>query len=434
MGGLGDAIVRRNGEVVLVAGGAPGDVLALRDLGRRGGVVRAELVSVVRPGPARRKPTCAVAERCGGCAWQHVDDAVQTQLRRTMVARALGLHDAEVTTAAVAPLGYRRRARLHLRRAKGQLVAGYLAKGSEELVATAACPVLEPAVQAVLARAPEALATWVDRGELTLLLGADPDQHTQPRLVGHLTARPVRGVALPGDLAERIQHALGLDGVEVQLGPQAQRAGLQRVVLPETAETLPITATASGFAQASQAGNAAIRSTVQTLLQALATRRQQEGRSLQSATEWFAGSGNLSALLASSVRSLRVVEWDAPALARLQQALQPALAAGLQLQVHNADVGDTLQVLDSVGPDDLAVLDPGRPGAFALCNHWAKAPPAEQPSDIIYVSCAADTLQRDVRVLRDAGWQVQRGVLVDTYAQTPRVEVVTWLHKPVATP
>lgn len=426
LGGLGDAVVRRGGEVVLVAGGAPGDRLLLRSLARRAGVERATLVAVQQPGPARRPAPCPVADRCGGCAWQHIADDVQTATRQRIAARALGLQTEAVAVARVPALGYRRRARLHLRTHNHQLQIGFLAHNSDALVAIDRCLVLDPALTPLLQLAPSVLAPWVDRGELTVLLGAHPEQPDQPALLVHLTARPRRDAVLRGPVAEQLRAVLNVAGLHLQLGSLEQHAGLVEAILPETAKQTPVLASASGFAQASAAGNAAIRRTVRELLTQMAERRQQTGEPLGAAMEWFAGSGNLSSVLATFVPRLVCVEWDPAAIGRLQRGLAPAVAAGLELRTVCEDAAAV------PGPpegDWLAVLDPGRPGALALCTHWAAAAPRQQPRDIVYVSCAADTLQRDVRVLRQAGWQVERAVLIDTYGQTPRVELALWLHK-----
>lgn len=427
LGGLGDAVVRRAGEVVLVAGGAPGDRLLLRSLPRRSGVERAALIAVQQPGAARRAAPCAVAERCGGCTWQHIADNVQTATRQRIVARALGVQPEAVTVANVAPLGYRRRARLHLRRHNHQLRIGFLAHNSEELVPIDGCLVLEPALQPLLKLAPVVLEPWVERGELTVLLGVHPKQPGQPALLVHLTARPRHDAVLRGPVAEQLRAALNVAGLHLQLGSVEQHAGLAEALLPETTAQSPVLASARGFAQASAAGNAAIRQAVRELVTAIAERRRAAGQPLVAAMEWFAGSGNLSAILAGCVQRLICVEWDADAIDRLQRGLAPAVAAGLDLQTVCDDAAAV------AGPPDagwLAVLDPGRPGAFALCMRWAAAATGQPPRDILYVSCAADTLQRDVRTLRQAGWQVERALLIDTYGQTPRVEAAVWLHKP----
>jgi tRNA/tmRNA/rRNA uracil-C5-methylase (TrmA/RlmC/RlmD family) len=75
---------------------------------------------------------------------------------------------------------------------------------------------------------------------------------------------------------------------------------------------------------------------------------------------------------------------------------------------------------------DLVVLDPPRAGAgldvsAALAGLSARA--------IAYVSCDAATFARDLKVLRDGGWEVGSLRAFDLYPQTEHVELVTILTR-----
>ena len=75
---------------------------------------------------------------------------------------------------------------------------------------------------------------------------------------------------------------------------------------------------------------------------------------------------------------------------------------------------------------DLVVLDPPRAGAgldvsAALAGLSARA--------IAYVSCDAATFARDLKVLRDGGWDVASLRAFDLYPQTEHVELVTILTR-----
>jgi len=80
---------------------------------------------------------------------------------------------------------------------------------------------------------------------------------------------------------------------------------------------------------------------------------------------------------------------------------------------------------------DLVVLDPPRAGAGL---EVAAALAGLRPRALAYVSCDAATFSRDLRVLRDTGWEVASLRVLDLYPQTEHVELVAVLHPPAPPP
>lgn len=73
---------------------------------------------------------------------------------------------------------------------------------------------------------------------------------------------------------------------------------------------------------------------------------------------------------------------------------------------------------------DVVVLDPPRAGAGLEVSAALAALPLRA---VAYVSCDAATLARDLRVFRDAGWEVASLRAFDLYPQTEHVELVAVL-------
>jgi 23S rRNA (uracil1939-C5)-methyltransferase len=72
------------------------------------------------------------------------------------------------------------------------------------------------------------------------------------------------------------------------------------------------------------------------------------------------------------------------------------------------------------------VLDPPRRG---LDPGVTQAILSSKPADLIYVSCAPDTLTRDIRVLAAAGYEVKSTGILDMFPRTPHFESVTHLSR-----
>jgi 23S rRNA (uracil1939-C5)-methyltransferase len=150
----GDGVARHAGRVVFVPLTAPGDVVRVRIREVRPRFARAELLAVITPGLDRRAPPCPLFAQCGGCTWQHLDDAAQSRARIALTDEALtrigGLAALPPIEHLASPraLGYRASARMAV--ARGAI--GLRARGSHDVIDVAHCPVLDDATQAELTR------------------------------------------------------------------------------------------------------------------------------------------------------------------------------------------------------------------------------------------------------------------------------------------
>ncbi|MCO4764013.1 MAG: class I SAM-dependent RNA methyltransferase [Myxococcales bacterium] len=398
LGGRGDAIARLpSGEVVLVPGGAPGDEVRVQLHGKRSGVRRGTLIEITKPSPDRVTPPCPVADTCGGCNWQHVSLQRQRAEKATNAARTLGI---SVTQIGDPPgKGWRRRARFHLRQVDGQLRGGFMATGTDALVATPACHVLAPPLDTLPARVAAWASPWLEVGEGLAHLGKEG------------VILRVQGTAkkLPKPPNEETAALLGVVGLEIALEGRKLHWGLREVTLAETADAWPVTVNAGGFSQAGAEANTAIRTAVKTALSTLTN--------LDGARELFAGSGNLTGLLLDSAPRVTTMEFNAIATERAKRTLGDA---GGRLTILTGDASDP-------GPPPVGkevwLLDPGRPGAKKTCGQIAE----HRPAAVIYVSCAPDTLRRDVAILKTGGYTMKRGWWVDTFPHTPHVEIIALL-------
>lgn len=409
LGGLGDGIGRLpDGRVVMVADVAPGDRVRIRLLGRRAGVERGRLMQVLEASPHRRVALCPVAGRCGGCTWQHVELATQRQTKAEVAGRALGADAALLRQVEAAPQwAYRRRVRLHLRRDQGGILrAGFMGRGSDELVAVAACPVLVPRLSACLAPLQRWLQPHVERAEVHGTAGLEG-------ITCAITARPLTG-APPPEVDASMARELGLVGLDLRFGSHHAGWGLAEVTLEETVGAVAVRVDGAGFCQAGAAGNAALRQVVQESVGACGE--------LAGCQEFFAGSGNLSALLVGQVPQVRCVELDSAAVVRARASLlSPQVEPGTRFELVVGDAADSARPARN---PELWLLDPGRPGAAELCRRAA----ALHPKHVIYASCAANTLTRDLAILRQAGYAVQSATWLDTAPHTPHFEMVVRLQ------
>ncbi|HET6148287.1 MAG TPA: hypothetical protein VFH68_12210 [Polyangia bacterium] len=378
----GDQNSNREGRVVFVPLGAPGERVRVQLVREKERVAWGELVAIERPGPDRVEPACQLFGRCGGCQWQHVTLEAQRRAKQTIVQRALGLAAMDAVVGAGPALGYRDRVKLAVGEGSAPRPVGFRARRSHEIVDVPSCPLASRALDAVWP-AVRALAAQLPAGaEIDLQAGAEGVHVNLGQLDG-------AGAALARREADRLAAA-GVAGVAI--GGKLH-SGLAEVDVAERGGQ-PLPVPAGGFAQVGRAGN---RVLVDCVLQAV-------GPAPGLVLELHAGSGNFTRELTAAATRVVACEGDPAAVARGRRAAPRAEWSG-RLPDIAADV---------------VVLDPPREGADGA--HLALATRARRR--IVYVSCDPQTLARDARRIAAAGFGLTRALAIDLMPQTFHVEVV----------
>jgi 23S rRNA (uracil1939-C5)-methyltransferase len=81
----GRGIGRVGGQVWMVAGAIPGDLVAAKPLADHGRFVEAVVASLERPSPSRRQAPCGYQSTCGGCPLMVVDESLQLVAKKQVV-------------------------------------------------------------------------------------------------------------------------------------------------------------------------------------------------------------------------------------------------------------------------------------------------------------------------------------------------------------
>ena len=147
-------------------------------------------------------------------------------------------------------------------------------------------------------------------------------------------------------------------------------------------------------------------------------------------TVWdlYCGIGTISLFLAGSARKVYGVEI-------VPQAIADARENAARNGIGNAEffVGKAEEVLadfyegnESEEKPDVIVVDPPRKGCDERC---LEAMLKVQPERIVYVSCAPATLARDLRILCDGGYGIERVPPRDQFGMTVHVETVALLTR-----
>ncbi len=136
----------------------------------------------------------------------------------------------------------------------------------------------------------------------------------------------------------------------------------------------------------------------------------------------YSGTGTIAQLLAPVAKKVIGVEI-------VEEAVNAARENAALNGLANCEfiAGDVLKVIDGIeDKPDLIVLDPPRDGihpkALEKIIHFGV-------DRIVYVSCKPTSLARDIVILQERGYQVERVCCVDLFPNSYHVEVITLLQK-----
>ncbi len=429
----GDGVGRWNERVVFVPDTVPGDRVLVRLMYVKPQYARGKLHKILTSSSHRIRASCIVADKCGGCQWQHVAYNYQLTAKQNQVIQALerigGFVSPPVASmlAAQVPLSYRNKATYPVSKSvTGQVQAGYYQKGSHQLINLNQCPVQDSRLNPLLAEVKQDIQR----------LGwqvYDEQRHTgQVRHLGlrigyrtgeMLLTLVVKNWELPGitaqaqDWLNRYPQLVGVslncnpDRTNTIFGPQTRCiagkpyllekfAGLQFQILPDT------------FFQVNTEA-------AEILLQAILEQLDLQGDEVL--VDAYCGIGTLTLPLAQQVRQVVGLEVQPEAI---EQAQSNARLNGIDNASFQAGlVEELLPQLDFT--PDIMLLDPPRKGCDrAVIEALLQA----LPRRIVYVSCKPATLARDLKLLCQTGkYQLSRVQSADFFPQTAHVECVAFL-------
>lgn len=142
-----------------------------------------------------------------------------------------------------------------------------------------------------------------------------------------------------------------------------------------------------------------------------------EGRHDKTVFDLYSGTGTIAQLLAPVAKQVIGVEIVEEAV---RAARQNAERNGLDNCTFIA--GDVLKVIDDIAQKpDFIVLDPPRDGIHPKALQKIIDYHVER---LVYISCKPTSLVRDLEMLLDGGYVIERGVAIDQFPETANVEVI----------
>ena len=440
----GQGIAHRDGKVVFVQGGLPGEEIEARLVRSKPRYDVAEIAAIRRPNPNRVAPRCPHYGTCGGCNLQHADLRAQVAFKQRVLEDTLW-HLGRVRPAQMlAPIegptwGYRFRARLAVRDvpSRGGVLIGFHEKKSSYVADLDECSVLPAQVSVLL----PALKTLVESlsirnrmPQIEVAVGDCQRPPKHPLALVFRTLLPLSGkdrnrlIAFGREHGAEIwQQPGGPDTARLLCDAEGRTDGASALAyeLPEFGIRIPFGPT--DFTQVNAGINRQLLSRAVQML---------DPRPEHRVVDLFCGLGNFTLPLATRARQVIGVEGVKAlvergrqnALANRHALLAPPGKEGVQFRVANLFEFDRA-AWQALGRVDRLLIDPPRDGALAVARVLAALPPEQRPARMVYVSCNPATLARDLGLMVNEGkWRVRMAGVANMFPHTAHVESIALLE------
>lgn len=409
IGAQGDGIAEQDGQAIFVRGGVTGDRVEAAITATKSGAKFADIKQIIEPSPHRVEDRCAVYKKCGGCQLQHISDDLYANWitdRLEAVFSQHGFNDIDMAAPRITPAGSRRRLSLKALKLKTSVVLGFSKESSHQIVDVDACPVAEPSLNALFSplravlvgvlsdRMTAKIAMTMTTSGADLLIEASKMLTLTDReaLVAFAEAHDVASI--------HWQEGGFLDPVAIRREPVVNLDGLMTALPP------------GGFIQATDFGQTSLVAEVVGACEGY-TR----------VADLFSGIGTFTFPLAKTHQVL-AVEGAKPALDALTNARNQASKLKQIVVKHRDLYRRPLQAFEFKG-FEAVVFDPPRAGAKEQCEELA----ISDVKRIVAVSCNPNTLARDLRILADGGYRLDRIIPIDQFLWSTHLEVVAVMTK-----
>lgn len=429
----GDGVGRFDQRVVFVPDTVPGDRLLVKLLNVKPKYAYGQLENLLQASPQRLRPNCIVADKCGGCQWQHINYNYQLVAKQNQVIQALerigGFVNipVNIVLVAAASLGYRNKVTYPFGiSATGHVQAGYYHKGTHKLINLNQCPVQDSRLNPLLAE----VKLDIEKQGWSIY-----DEIKHKGLIRHLGLRigrrtgemlltlVVKDWNLPGienQAQQWLQRYPQLVGVSLNRNSDRTNAifGLETRCLAgvpylrEKFAGLDFQIRPDTFFQV-------YTETAEALLEVIQSELNLQGHEVL--VDAYCGIGTLTLPLAKQVKHIIGLELQSTAVKQAIVNAQENKINNVTFQV--GAVEKILQNLEII--PDVVLLDPPRKGCE---DNVIKTLRNLKPSRIVYVSCKVSTLARDLKLLCENGlYRLTRVQPADFFPQTAHVEAAAFL-------
>lgn len=459
----GEGIGKINGYPFFVKDAVIGDRAEIRVVRVKKNYAYGRLEKVLVPSPFRVQPVCSFHKQCGGCQIQAMSYERQLAFKESKVKNNLvriGGFSSEKIDRIMEPIvgmedpwHYRNKAQYPIGTDKeGNPIAGFYAGRTHSIIANTDCNLGASENKEIL----EAVLTYMKENHIPAYdegVGEGIVRHVLIRkgfysgeiMVCLVINKPHRRKAsaepllpMQEKLVERLIRIKGMTSISVSINREKTNVIMGKEIYTiwgkdTIQDTIYVRNVEKDFAPEGEGINFAISPLSFYQVNPLQTQKlyslalSYAGLSGKE-TVWdlYCGIGTISLFLAESAGQVYGVEI-------IPQAIEDARENADRNGIRNASffVGKAEEVLPEKYEKekihaDVIVVDPPRKGCDEACLETMLK---MKPERIVYVSCDSATLARDLKVLREGGYELKRARVMDMFPMTVHVETVVLMSR-----
>ena len=466
IGNEGEGIGKYEGMTFFIKGGVPGDRILAGATKLKKTYGYARLVKVIKASPFRVTPKCPISEKCGGCQIQSLSYEKQLELKERKITENLirigGFspefikEHMDLIVGMEEPFHYRNKAQYPIGTDKeNQPIAGFYAGRTHSIIPNTRCYLGADENEEIL----NIILSYMKEYKIEAY-----DETTGKGLIRHVLIRKgfstgelmvclvinknITELPYQESLIRRLAEIPGMKSIAVNINTENTNVimgnevhtiwgaptisdiihvrDMQKEGFPFTGDALTFKISPLSFYQVNPVQTEKLYSLA--LEYAGLTGKE---------TVWdlYCGIGTISLFMAGSAKQVYGVEIvpqaidDAKENAERNGITNARFFVGKAEEVlpafYEGKIGDKKASDDMLHPD-VIVVDPPRKGCDEAClSTMLKM----QPERIVYVSCDSATLARDLKILCDGGYEIQKIRGVDQFAMTVHVETVVLMSK-----
>ncbi len=444
----GEGIGKVNGYTLFIKDAVIGDQIEAKIIKAKKNYGYARLSKVIAPSPYRVEPKCSSARKCGGCQIQEMSYEKQLEFKNLKVKRNLehiGGLTADYLTQVMEPVVgmdipfyYRNKAQFPFGTDKeGNPVTGFYAGRTHDIIPNTDCALGVPVNKEIL----EIILRFMKENKIPSY-----DEKNGKGLIRHALIRfgfttkeimvclIINGKTIPksSKLIAELEKIEGMTSITISSNTKQTN-----VIMGNDYEVLWGQGVITDYIgdvkyQISPLSFYQVNPVQTQILYQLAL-EYADLKGNETVWDLYCGIGTISLFLAQKAKQVYGVEI-------VPQAIEDAKNNAKINGIENAEftVGKAEEVLPEyyrqyaaehpgkAAYADVIVVDPPRKG----CEETLLKTMVEmKPEKIVYVSCDSATLARDVKYLRECGYEVKRVRAVDQFPGTVHVETVVLMSR-----
>ena len=422
---------------LFIAGGVTGDELTVKVTKTNKNYGFAKIVSIQKASALRVNPPCPAFEKCGGCDLMHINYASQLEIKQGYVKnnlkRIAGLNEGDYVfdgiSGADSELYYRNKAQFPVAMQSGKAVCGFYEPKSHKVVPCNNCMIQNSEINKTV----NIILDFINESKISVynekthkgivrhiyVRCAEPDGGEIMAVIVTNTAKELKNC---GILANKLKSQVKLCGLIQNVNTEKSNVilGSKNIVLFGS-DTLNVKLDGLSFKISPHSFFQVNYLQMQKLYKKAIEYAQIQ--KTDTVFDLYCGVGSISLYASRYAKKVVGVEI-------VDAAVKNAKINAYESGIDNAEffAGDcpkiTRELLNNGYSADIVIVDPPRKGCdeslLSLINEIS-------PKRLVYVSCNSSTLARDITILKEYGYKLNKIHCVDMFCHSTHIESVAQL-------